>query len=98
MEIRLKKGKKADCEARNQFVKGHIKDFDVISGQKLTSPFDPMHQLFLGVGKDHFAFYNVRIEHKPKVHEFNRKRQSFENIILTALFVGPSVSVFDFFL
>ena len=56
MEIRLKKGKKADCEARNQFVKGHIKDFDVVSGQKLTSTFDPMHQLFLGVRKDLLLF------------------------------------------
>ena len=36
-KIRLEKGRKADCEARTQGVKGRSKVFDVIPGQPLTS-------------------------------------------------------------
>ena len=50
-EIQLKHGRKADAEVRTQGVKGRSILLSLIPNQPLSSPIDPMHQLFLGVAK-----------------------------------------------
>ena len=54
--IRAKHGRKADCEKRTQGVKGRSEIRSAIANQLLTSPVDPMHKLFPGVGKDVLTF------------------------------------------
>ena len=56
-EIRARHGRKVDCEKRTQGVKGRSVLLSVIRNQPLSSPIDPMHQLFLGVGKDLLSFF-----------------------------------------
>ena len=69
--IRAKHGRKADCEKRTQGVKGRSEILSVIANQPLTSPVDPKHQLFLGVGKDVLIFFydRMRPEHKSELND-----------------------------
>ena len=68
--VRAKHGRKAVCEKRTQGVKGRSEILSVIANQPLTSPVSPMHQLFLGVGKDVLFFYDrMRPEHKSELND-----------------------------
>ena len=51
-ELKSKYGTNADCELRTQGVKGRSKTLSVILNQPISSPIDPMHQLFFGVIKE----------------------------------------------
>ena len=57
-ELKSKYGRNADCEVRTQGVKGRSKILSVIPNQPLSSPIDPMHQLFLGVTKELLGYFN----------------------------------------
>ena len=71
-ELRVELGRKADCEIKTLGVKGKSKAFDLISNQPLSSPIDPMHQLFLGVAKDILLHHyeRMRPEHKTEINIF----------------------------
>ena len=71
-ELRVELGRKADCEIKTLGVKGRSKAFDLISNQPLSSPVDPMHQLFLGVAKDILLHHyeRMRPEHKTEINIF----------------------------
>ena len=71
-ELRVELGRKADCEIKTLGVKGRSKAFDLISNQPLSSPIDPMHQLFLGVAKDvlFHHYERMRPEHKTEINIF----------------------------
>ena len=56
-ELKSKYGRNADCEVRTQGVKGRSKILSVIPNQSLSSPIDPMHQLFLGVTKELLGYF-----------------------------------------
>ena len=70
-EIRARHGRKVDCEKRTQGVKGRSVLLSVIRNQPLSSPIDPMHQLFLGVGKDLLSFFyeQMKSEHKSELNK-----------------------------
>ena len=70
-ELRAKVGRKGDSEKRTQGVKGRSAILSIIPNQPLSSPIDPMHQLFLGVGKDLITFFydQMRAEHKSQLNE-----------------------------
>ena len=71
-ELRVELGRKADCEIKTLGVKGRSKAFNLISNQPLSSPVDPMHQLFLGVAKDILLHHyeRMRPEHKTEIKIF----------------------------
>ena len=70
-EIRARHGRKVDFEKRTQGVKGRSVLLSVIRNQPLSSPIDPMYQLFLGVGKDLLSFFyeKVKSEHKSELNK-----------------------------
>ena len=65
-------GRNADCEVKTHGVKGLSKAFDIISNLPLSSPVDPMHQLFLGVGKDLLLYHyeRMRPHHREEINSF----------------------------
>ena len=67
-KLRAELGPKEDCEVKTHGVKGRSKVFDVISNQPLSSPIDPMHQIFLGVAKDllQHHYNKMDADHKLK--------------------------------
>ena len=71
-EIQLKHGRKADAEVRTQGVKGRSILLSLIPNQPLSSPIDPMHQLFLGVAKDllGYLYDKMRVEHRGQLNTF----------------------------
>ena len=70
-EIRARHGRKVDCEKRKQGVKGRSVLLSVIRNQPLSSPVDPIHQLFLGVGKDLLSFFyeQMKSEHESELNK-----------------------------
>ena len=71
-EIQLKHGRKADAEVRTQGVKGRSILLSLLPNQPLSSPIDPMHQLFLGVAKDllGYIYDKMRVEHRGQLNTF----------------------------
>ena len=76
-EIRSKSGRKAECEIRTQGVLGKSKIVAVIPNQPLSSPIDPMHQLFLGVAKDLFGHFYDKMPSVQK-RDLNHFRSSIK--------------------
>ena len=71
-ELKSKYGRNADCEVRTQGVKGRSKILSVIPNQPLSSPIDPMHQLFLGVTKELLGYFYDKMfsSEKKELNEF----------------------------
>ena len=71
-ELRARLGRDSDWEIKTQGVKGRSKVFNVISNLPLSSPVDPMHQLFLGVAKDILLYHyeTMRSEHEEEINSF----------------------------
>ena len=59
-EIQLKPGHKTDAEKWTQGVKGRSILLSLIPNQHLSSPIDPLHQLFLGVAKTFSFIFTTR--------------------------------------
>ena len=70
-EIRARHGRKIGCEKRTQGVKGRSVLLSNIRNQPLSSPIDPMHQLFLGVGKDLLSFFyeQMKSDYKSELNK-----------------------------
>ena len=106
-KLRAELGPKEDCEFKTHGVKGRSKAFDVISNQPLSSPIDPMHQIFLGVAKDllqhhynkmdadHKAEINTFLEYVDLPKEFKNKVRSLEAL---ASFKAKEVKFLLFYL
>ena len=71
-KLKERLGRNADCEVKTHGVKGLSKAFDIISNLPLSSPVDPMHQLFLGVGKDLLLYHyeRMRPHHREEINSF----------------------------
>ena len=89
-ELKSKYGRNADCELRTQGVKGRSKILSVIPNQPLSSPIDPMHQLFLGVTKELLGYFYDKMFSSEK-KEFNE----FLNSVLLPKELKTSVRDLD---
>ena len=69
-KMKSKHGPENDCEMPTQGVKGRSKILSLIPNQPLSSPVDPMHQLFLGVSKELFLFFYDKM-HSAEKRELN---------------------------
>ena len=71
-KLRAELGPKEDCQVKTHGVKGRSKAFDVISNQPISSPIDPMHQIFLGVAKDllQHHYNKMDADHKAEINSF----------------------------
>ena len=67
-KILPKSNRKADLELRTIGVQGRSKILIIIPNQPLSSPVDPMHQLFLGVTKDLLGrFYDKMLTNRKNI-------------------------------
>ena len=65
-KLKTLNGKKSDFEKFTQGVKGRSKVFSVIANQRLSSPVDTMHQLFLGLSRDLLTYFYDRMKADSK--------------------------------
>ena len=90
-ELKSKHGRNADCELRTQGVKGRSKILSVIPNQPLSSPIDPMHQLFLGVTKELLGYFYDKMFSSEK-----KELNEFLNLVLLPKELKNSVRGLDF--
>ena len=71
-KMKSKHGPENDSEIRTQGLKGRSEILSLIPNQPLSSPVDPMHQLFLGVSKELFLFFydKMHTNEKRELNEF----------------------------
>ena len=56
--IKAELGQKEECEVKTYGVRGRSKDLELVSNGTVTSPIDPMHEIFLFNAKDLLPYHH----------------------------------------
>ena len=62
-KLKAELGRKEESEVKTYGVKGRSKDLELVPNQPVSSPIDPIHEIFLGNAKDLLPYHNEMDPH-----------------------------------